>query len=99
MAAPEQPEPAAPAPATPNFLSNPFILRLGGHVGDILIEIISTMLLIAGIALADKLLEWSLGKDKKFFDAVPVQWVFDFGHISMILRFLYRVTWPPRSEP
>ena len=60
-----------------------FWAKLGSRLGDLAIEFIGTFVAIGGIAIADKLLEWWLGKDKKFFDFIPVQYVFDVGHVSL----------------
>jgi len=54
-------------PQTPQEPKASFFSRLGGRVGDLAIEFIATFFAIAGIALADLLVKWWLGADKKFF--------------------------------
>jgi hypothetical protein len=57
--------PDAPTP-DPSVPKKPFLSRLGGRVGDLAIEFIATFVAIAGIALADLLLKWWLGRVKSF---------------------------------
>jgi hypothetical protein len=87
MASPASQEPRA------SFLS-----RLGGRVGDLAIEFIATFVAIAGIALADLLVKWWLGADKKFFGEIPVQWVFDLCHICLIGRLIWRIFFPEKNK-
>ena len=88
------PDPIAPKPAA----WQAFLSRLGGRVGDLVIEFVGTFVAIGGIALADLLVKWWLGDDKKFFGVIPVQWVFDVGHLCMIGRLIYRIFIPERKE-
>jgi hypothetical protein len=74
----------------------PFLTRLGGRVGDLAIEFIGTIVAIGGIALADLLVKWWLGADKKFFDRIPVQWVFDLCHICVMGRLIWRIFRPEK---
>jgi hypothetical protein len=82
-----------PAPQKPTFVS-----RLSGRVGDLAIEFIATFVAIGGIALADLLVKWWLGEDKKFFGQIPVQWVFDLAHICMVGRLIYRILVPEKES-
>jgi hypothetical protein len=75
-----------------------FLSRLGGRVGDLSIEFIATFVAIGGIALADLLVKWWLGEDKKFFGQIPVQWVFDLAHICLIGRLIYRIFVPEKES-
>ena len=68
----------------------PFRGRLFQKAGDLLIEFVGTVLTIGSIALADYLLKSWIGDGKKFFDILPIQWVFDFCHLCVIGRFLWR---------
>jgi len=54
------------------------------------LEAVGTGLTILIIAGAHQLLELLLGKDEKFFDYIPVAWVFDLGHIVVIGRLIWR---------
>jgi len=84
--------PAPNPPKPPQW--NSFILKLGGRVGDLVVEFVGTFVAIAGIALADFLVKWWMGEDKKFFGLIPVQWVFDVGHILIVGRLIYRIFFP-----
>jgi hypothetical protein len=77
---------------------NSFISRLGGRIGDLAVEFIGTFLAIGGIALADLLVKWWVGEGKKFFDIIPVQWVFDFGHVALVGRLIYRIFVPGKEK-
>ena len=51
---------------------------------------VSTYIASTGIvAFSRYLIQWWLGKDAKFFDHLPVEWVFDARHLTVILRFLW----------
>lgn len=90
---------AAPDPVTPPPSRwRSFISRLGGRVGDLVIEFVATFVAIGGIGLADLLVKWWVGEDKKFFGVIPVQWVFDLGHLSLIGRLIYRIFLPDKGE-
>jgi hypothetical protein len=85
--------------------ANPKTITLGlihfearGASRDLAVEFIGTFLAIGGIALADLLVKWWLGGEKKFFDIIPVQWVFDFGHISLVGRLIYRIFVPEKEK-
>jgi hypothetical protein len=52
-------------------------------------EMVTTIGLLATVALSRYLIELWLGKDAKFFDYLKVEWVFDAGHLTVILRFLW----------
>jgi hypothetical protein len=75
-----------------------FVSRLGGRVGDLIIEFVGTFVAIGGIALADLLVKWWLGEDKKFFGVIPVQWVFDLGHICVMGLLIWRIFSPKKDE-
>lgn len=87
----------APTPDPP-VPKKPFLSKLGGRVGDLAIEFIATFVAIAGIALADLLLKWWLGEGKKFLGLIPVQWVFDLGHICLIGRLIWRIFFPEKAQ-
>jgi hypothetical protein len=89
---------ATSASQEPQRQKPPFLSRLGGRVGDLAIEFISTFVAIAGVALADLLVKWWVGADKKFFGVIPVQWVFDLGHICLIGRLIWRIFFPEENK-
>jgi len=62
------------------------------------IEFISTFFAIGGITLADLAVKYWVGEDKKFFSVIPVQWVFDFGHISLVGRLIWRIFFPEKDQ-
>jgi len=39
-----------------------------------------------------------LGTEKKFFDIIPVQWVFDAAHVSLVGRLIYRIFVPEKEK-
>jgi hypothetical protein len=89
---------AAPDPSpVPPLERKSFLSRLGERVGDLAIEFIATFVAIGGIAFADFLVKWWVGQDKKFFDRIPVAWVFDVGHVSLVGRLIYRIFFPEKS--
>jgi hypothetical protein len=55
-------------------------------------------LAIGGIALADLLVKWWFGAEKKFFSLIPVQWVFDACHICVMGRLIWRIFFPDKNE-
>ena len=89
---------AGMVPQTPQEPKASFFSRLGGRVGDLAIEFIATFFAIAGIALADLLVKWWLGAEKKFFGQIPVQWVFDLCHICLVGRLIWRIFFPEANR-
>jgi hypothetical protein len=83
---------------TPRATRHSFLSRLGKRVGDLTIEFIGTFVAIAGIALADLLVKWWVGADKKFFGQIPVQWVFDLCHICVMALLIWRIFFPDKNE-
>jgi hypothetical protein len=75
-----------------------FWKKLGKRSGDLVIEIVGTILAIGGIAIADLCLQWWIGPDKKFFDRIPVQWGFDAAHICVIARLIWRLFVPEKDQ-
>jgi hypothetical protein len=73
-----------------------FLSKLGGRVGDLIIEFVGTFVAIGGIAVADLLVKWWLGEEK-FFGLIPVQWVFDLGHICVVGRLIWRIFFPEKD--
>jgi hypothetical protein len=86
-------EPDGERPPKRSFLS-----KLGGRVGDLIVEFVGTFVAIGGIALADLLVKWWVGEDKKFFGRVPVQWVFDLCHICVMGRLIWRIFVPEKEQ-
>lgn len=80
-------QPTAPAPPT---TQKPFKVRLQELLGEMAIEAVTTFALIAIIAGGRHFVEWSIGSQGKFFDYIPVAWVFDVGDILLIARLLWR---------
>jgi hypothetical protein len=68
-----------------------FWRRLGNLLGDMVLEAIGTVCAIGIIALAHNLVELWMGKDAKFFDYIPIRYVFDVGHIVVIGRLVWRI--------
>ena len=91
MAAPD------PSPVDEPPRPKPFLTKLKERVEDLVIEFVGTFVAIAGIALADLLVKWWLGDDKKFFGIIPVQWVFDLGHICVMGLLIYRIFFPKKD--
>jgi hypothetical protein len=58
-----------------------FWARLGSNAGDMVIEGVTTVMAIGIVALAHHLIELWIGKNERFFDYIPVRWVF-VPHIS-----------------
>jgi hypothetical protein len=87
------PDPIPPKPSQ----WGAFLSKLGGRVGDLAVEFIGTFLAIGGIALADLLVKCWLGDEKTFFDIIPVQWVFYFGHVALVGRLIYRIFVPEKE--
>ena len=55
-----------------------------------ILEGFGTVFAIGIIALAHYLVELWVGKGAKFFDFIPVEWVFDAGHIVVVARLVWR---------
>jgi len=75
-----------------------FFDKFGKRVGDLVLEFLGTFVAIAGIGLTDKFVKWWLGADAKFFDTVPVAWVFDLAHICLIARLIWRIFFPEKES-
>ncbi|MGO9256324.1 MAG: hypothetical protein ACLQU1_08495 [Bryobacteraceae bacterium] len=67
-----------------------FKRRLRDVVEEMVLEAVATGLTIAIIAGAHYLLELLIGKGEKFFNLIPVAWVFDAGHIVVVGRLIWR---------
>jgi hypothetical protein len=63
--------------------------RIWNVLLDLIPEAITTIGLLGIVALSRYLIQLWLGKGAKFFDYLPVEWVFDAGHLTVILRFLW----------
>jgi hypothetical protein len=63
---------------------------------DVLLEMVpegfATVLVILIIAGTRKLLSLLIGPDAKFFEFIPVGWVFDAGDVALVGRLVWR-TW------
>jgi hypothetical protein len=89
--------PSDPAGTTSPQVAKPYdqlTLRERVHevFKDTIPDILTTVMVILGLAAGKYLLEWLVGKDEKFFDVIPVKWVFDVGDITNILVFVGK-TW------
>ncbi len=66
---------------------------IGAGMYEVLRELIpeafALFLLLLIVGGAEKLLRWLIG-DYKFFDYLPVRWVFDIGDLTVILLFIWR---------
>jgi hypothetical protein len=69
----------------------PFSRRVRHLVEELALDALGTALAIGIIAGADSLVRWLLGEGAKFFDFIPVRWVFDAGHLAMVVRLVWRV--------
>ena len=56
---------------------------------DLIPEAVTTIGLLAIVAISRFLIQLWLGTGAKFFDYLPVEWVFDAGHLVVIFRFLW----------
>ena len=77
-------------PATPPPKRG-LLAKLREVIEEIVPEAFATFLLLATVAGSRKLLEWWVGHDAKFFDVLPVRWVFDAGELTIVCRFLWRI--------
>jgi hypothetical protein len=68
-----------------------FFKRLSNTLQNLILEAIGTVAAIGLIALVDIVSRHWLEPDAKFFDYIPVRWVFDLGHLVMILRLIWRI--------
>lgn len=68
----------------------PFKTRLLELVAELTLEAVGSAFVIAIIAGGGKLVELWIGHDAKFFDVLPIKWVFDAGDLALILRFVWR---------
>jgi hypothetical protein len=83
-------------PGPPPQQKTTFLSRLSGRVQGLVIEFVGTIIAVGGIALTDVLVKWWLGEEK-FFGAIPVQWVFDLGHICVVGRLIWRIFSPEKE--
>jgi hypothetical protein len=76
----------------PAIPPRPGLLAKLKDVIDVLIpEAFATFLLLAIVGGSRKLLELWIGHDAKFFDVLPVRWVFDAGELIIVCYFLWRI--------
>jgi hypothetical protein len=61
--------------------------RLSRLCGNLIVEIVATTIVVGLVALAGGLVNWLLG-DRKFFDWIPVRWVFDAGDLAIAVKFV-----------
>ena len=86
------PAPALPrAPVVRRRRRVPFKIRLKRLAADLALEGIGTLIAIGLIGLTDRLVQAWIGKDTKFFDLIPVQWVFDAAHVVIVIRLVVGV--------
>ena len=57
---------------------------------DMLPEALGSFLAIVIVAGGRKLVEWWIGPGAKFFDFIPVSWIFDAGDVALLARFVWR---------
>ena len=55
-----------------------------------LLECLRTILAVALIALTEFVVKQFFGQDAKFFDRMPVHWVFDASDIAVVVRLVIR---------
>lgn len=65
--------------------------RLSSTFADIFVEAFATILTIAVITLAHWLFTLSLGPDAKFFDLIPIRYVFDVADLALVVKLTWRV--------
>lgn len=63
----------------------------GRKVLDIIEEVIIVILLLGGIAIVHKILNWWLGNDYKLLDRIPIRYIIDVGHGLAVIRFLLEI--------
>jgi hypothetical protein len=66
------------------FRKDPF----GSKVLHILQEVIIVILLLGGIAVVHKVLNWWLGHNYQLFDRIPIRYIIDLAHGLAMVRFL-----------
>jgi hypothetical protein len=74
--------------------SKPITRSLSGVFDDaplILRHTITLMLALASIWILHILLEYLLGKEAKFFDWIPIRYVFEAADLIMIFKFLWHL--------
>ena len=81
--------PTGQAPPTPLPANKGMRERIWDILLDLIPEAITTLGLLGIVAMSRFLLQLWLGKGAKFFDYLPVEWVFDAGHLTVIGRFLW----------
>jgi hypothetical protein len=68
----------------------PFKKRLSVLLENQTLEFIGTVIAVSVIAIVGYLVHHFLGQ-AKFFDYIPVQWVFDVAHIVLIGRLVWGI--------
>jgi hypothetical protein len=80
-----------PSPATPPARRHK---GLRARLYDVLLEMVpegfGTLIVILIVAAGRFLLKWSMGPDAKFFDLIPIGWVFDAGDLALVGRLVWR---------
>lgn len=67
-----------------------FQKRLSARAESLILEGIGTAIAVCIIAATDRLVSWLI-EDRKFFDFIPVRWIFDAAHIVVVLRLIWGV--------
>ena len=81
---------ALPPPPKPRKKRHSFRKRLSARAESLILEGVGTAIAVCIIAATDHLVSWLIG-DRKFFDFIPVRWIFDAAHIVVVLRLIWGV--------
>jgi hypothetical protein len=65
--------------------------RLSVQLRSLIEEAFGTLAAIALIALVDFVSARMLGDQPRFFDFIPVKWVFDLAHLIVICRLIWKM--------
>ena len=85
-----QPSETPPSPPKPRKKRTSFRKRLFARAENLILEGFGTAIAVLLIAGTDRLVSWSIG-DGKFFDYIPVRWIFDAAHIVVVGRLIWGV--------
>jgi hypothetical protein len=68
-----------------------FFRRLGKILMSLIEEAFGTVGVLALVKLVDFLIKYWFGDQARFFDVVPVRWVFDVADLVVISRLVWRI--------
>jgi len=85
-----QPSATSQPPPKPRKKRATFRKRLSARAESLILEGIGTAIAVCIISATDHLVSWLIA-DRKFFDFIPVRWIFDTAHIVVVLRLIWGV--------